>query len=91
MKEDFFKKYVFKRIDEIDLRSFEGQMQQQYAAMNTVPEGGTDNSEILSYVEEMIADGRPCKRMPEALFWGDDKPENMPGDARVIFSICQPI
>lgn len=78
-------KYVFKRIDEIDLRSFQGQIQQQYAALNTLLEGREDNSEILSYVEEMIADGRPCKGMPEALFWGYDEPENMPGDARVDF------
>lgn len=48
-------------------------------------EEGADNSEILSYVEEMIADGRPCKGMPEALFWGYDEPENMPGDARVDY------
>ena len=85
MKEDFIMKYVFKRIDEIDLRSFEEQMRQQYAALDTLLEGEAHNSEILSYVEEMIADGRPCKGMPEALFWGYDEPENMPGDARVDF------
>lgn len=51
-------------------------------------EEGADNSEILSYVEEMIADGRPCKGMPEALFWGYDEPENMPG---LIISIYQHI
>ena len=78
-------KYVFKRIDEIDLRSFERQIQQQYAALDALLEGRADNSEILSYVEEMIADGRPCKGMPETLFWGYDEPENMPGDARVDY------
>ena len=85
MKEDFIMKYVFKRIDEIDLRAFERQIQQQYAALNVLLEGKADTSEILSYVEEMIADGRPCKGMPDALFWGFDEPENMPGDARIDF------
>ena len=85
-------KYVFKRIDEIDLRSFERQIQQQYAALDALLEGRADNSEILSYVEEMIADGRPCKGMPETLFWGYDEPENMPGDARVDSElICERI
>ena len=51
-------------------------------------EEGADNSEILSYVEEMIADGRPCKGMQETLFWGYDEPENMPG---LIISIYQHI
>ena len=39
MKEDFIMKYVFKRIDEIDLRSFEEQMRQQYAALDTAGRG----------------------------------------------------
>ena len=78
-------KYEFRRIDEIDLHSFARQMQQQYAALDTLLEGEADTMEILSYVEEMLADGRPCKGMPEALFWGFDEPENMPGDARVDY------
>lgn len=78
-------RFVFKRKNEIDLRAFRIQIDRQYEALEILLAGKADQEEVLSYVEDMLRDGRPCHRMPEALFWGYDEPENMPGDARVAY------
>lgn len=76
-------KYEFKRIDEISISEFVNQMERQQAALDELLEGNTATSEVLSYVEGILAGGRPCRGLPDGLFWGYDEPENMPGDARV--------
>lgn len=76
-------KYEFKRIDEISISEFVNQMERQQAALDELLEGNAATSEALSYVEGILAGGRPCKGLPDGFFWGYDEPENMPGDARV--------
>ena len=76
-------KYEFKRIDEISISEFVNQMERQQAALDELLERNADAVEILSYVEGILASGRPCRGLPDGFFWGYDEPENMPGDARV--------
>ncbi len=78
-------KYTFKRHDEISLRDFVRQTQQQYAALDALLKDTIPTEEVLAYVEGILATGRPCRNMPDALFWGYDEPETMPGDCRVPY------
>ena len=41
--------------------------------------------EAADYVRDIMDSGRPCRRMPDGLFWGFDEPETMPADSRVLF------
>ena len=78
-------KYSFKRKNEISLREFEEQMREQEKALRWLMSGQASADDTVDYVRGIMESGRPCKRMPDSLFWGFDEPETMPADSRVLY------
>ena len=78
-------KYSFKRKNEISVREFEEQISEQERALHHLVSGQVSADEAADYVRGIMESGRPCRRMPDSLFWGFDEPETMPADSRVLF------
>ena len=67
------------------MREFEEQMREQERALSHLMSGQVSAEEVADYVRGIMDSGRPCRRMPDSLFWGFDEPETMPADSRVLF------
>lgn len=64
---------------------FDEMMKGFKSALDQIMAGNMGDEEIIEYSKAIISAAKPCKGMPEALFWGFDEPENMPSDSRVYY------
>ncbi|MGE5678183.1 MAG: hypothetical protein ACM3ZR_09040 [Pseudomonadota bacterium] len=78
-------KNIFYRPERVDTYDFDNIISKLREDLSELVSGKVAQHEIFEYAKKLLTDGKPLERDPEMIFWGLDKPENMPGDARVYY------
>lgn len=79
MKNTFYRP---KKINCKEMNEIVGKLESDF---NEILSGNVSEEEATEYVRKLIEQGEPLEYKPGMVFWGLDKPVNMPADARVDY------
>ncbi|MDO5139642.1 MAG: hypothetical protein Q4D71_14425 [Oscillospiraceae bacterium] len=78
-------KCTFYRPERTIIREFQNIVGKMRLDLHDLKEGKVDEQQTRRYVLNLMRLAEPLERNPRMMFWGLDRPERMPSDARVDF------
>ena len=78
-------KCTFYRPECIDLKEWNTIINKLRADLDELDAGNLPEREVICYLADLLSQAEPLERRPEMYFFGFDKPEHMPSDARVDY------
>ena len=78
-------KSTFYRPEAINIKEFNSIREKMLRDLEELETGRVPEREVICYLESLLPQAEALEKNPEMRFFGFDKPENMPSDARVDY------